>query len=345
MELDISRHPHRRFNPLIGEWLLVSPHRSQRPWRGQQEAAPVQRLRAYDPQCYLCPGNRRSNGTINPRYNGPFVFDNDFPALLDGDVEDGAKHPLFQSEAIQGLCRVVCFSPSHDRTLPELSTREIQGVINIWSQQAEELGQRYRWVQIFENKGTVMGCSNPHPHGQIWAADRVPETPLKEDYQQALYTQTHGRLMLLEYAEMEAAQEERVVAGNDHWLAVVPYWAIWPYEILLLPRRPVRRLPELDSEEQASLAVMLKIMLTKYDNLFKTSFPYTMGWHGAPFDWEEDHHWQLHAHFYPPLLRSASVRKFMVGYEMLAEAQRDITAEQAAAALRQQPEVHFKDAR
>jgi UDPglucose--hexose-1-phosphate uridylyltransferase len=245
-------------------------------------------------------------------------------------------------ESVEGTCRVVCFSPRHDLTLPEMPLATIRHVIDAWAEQTTELGQTYRWVQVFENKGAAMGASNPHPHGQIWAHHHLPNEIVKEDQHQRQYLAEHDSVLLVDYAALEAGQGERIVVENDDWLAVVPFWAMWPFECLLLPRRHVLRLPDLDPGERGSLADILKRLLTKYDNLFETSFPYSMGWHGAPLDAGDNAHWQLHAHFYPPLLRSATVRKFMVGYEMMAEAQRDLTAEQAAERLRLLPEQHYK---
>lgn len=331
-----TEHPHRRRNALTGEWVTVSPHRTQRPWLGQVEKPPATRRPAYDPDCYLCPGNARAGGIHNPEYTDTFVFTNDFAALLpDVSPVSPGGHPLQQAQAVAGTCRVLCFSPRHDLTLTDMGLPEIRRVVDTWAEQVVELGQRYRWVQLFENKGEVMGSSNPHPHGQIWGLDTLPNEPAKEDEQQRHYWLSTSRPLLLDYAELELSQGERLVCVNDDWLVVVPYWAVWPYETLLLPRRHVRHLPHLNDEERDALANILKQLLTRYDHLFATSFPYSMGWHGAPTgDSPPSPHWQLHAHFYPPLLRSATVKKFMVGYEMLGEPQRDLTAEQAAARLR-----------
>ncbi len=292
--------PHRRYNPLTGEYVLVSPHRMARPWQGQVEKTAADNRPAHDPTCYLCAGNTRANGEQNPAYTTTFVFDNDFAALLPETADSSPAHPLLASQAVRGECKVICFSPRHDLTLPEMDTADIRHVVRVWAEQTAELGQIYRWVQVFENKGAVMGCSNPHPHGQIWAMSELPNEPAQEDSQQAAYWAAHGRPLLLDYVELELQQAERVVVENEHWAAVVPYWAIWPFEILLLPRRHVLRLPDLTEAEQEALADILKRLLTRYDNLFETSFPYSMGWHGAPFTAEPTDHWQLHAHFYPP---------------------------------------------
>jgi UDPglucose--hexose-1-phosphate uridylyltransferase len=341
-------HPHRRQNPLTGEWVLVSPHRMKRPWQGQVERTLQETRPAYDPNCYLCPGNARAGGKRNPNYEATFVFTNDFSALLpDTPTAPPNENALLHLESEKGTCRVICFTPRHDLTLPEMGVADIRRVVDVWAEQVTELGGRYRWVQIFENKGEVMGCSNPHPHGQIWAQNTLPNEPAKEELRQRAYFAEHASPLLLDYAGLETERGERVVVGNGDWLAVVPYWAVWPFETLLLPRRHALRLPDLDDTERDALADILKRLLTRYDNLFETSFPYSMGWHGAPTGpstgsgWDYPH-WQLHAHFYPPLLRSATVKKFMVGYEMLGEPQRDLTAEQAAERLRTLLEIHYK---
>lgn len=339
---DAAQHPHRRLNPLTGRWLLVSPHRSQRPWRGQQDAPDLADRPSHDPSCYLCPGGLRASGETNPAYDGVYVFANDFAALSPQTPAPPAGEPLFRASAAQGECRVICFSPDHAKTLPELSLAQIGAVIACWRDQTAELGARYPWVQVFENKGAMMGCSNPHPHGQVWATSYLPDEAQTEDDHQRDWFTRHGRPLLEMLVEAERARGERVVVETRHWLAIVPYWAAWPFETLLLPRFEIHQLSALGPEEAADLAVALKRLTTFYDNLFQCSFPYSMGWHGAPFDGSDPRPWRLHAHLYPPLLRSAQVRKFMVGFEMLAEAQRDLTAEQAAERLRAQSPVHFR---
>ncbi len=342
MKSDPSQ-PHRRHNPLTGEWVLVSPHRASRPWQGAQEKVSQEQKPKHDPSCYLCPGNQRVGGEKNPDYSGPYVFGNDFPAILKDGERVAEGEGMFRSESAGGECRVICFSPRHDLSLPEMETSGIRAVVDLWAEQSAELGERYTWVQIFENKGEAMGCSNPHPHGQIWASDFLPNEAYREDSNQKAYAEKNGSNMLVDYAAAEIEKNERIVAINDHWVFLVPYWAVWPFETLLLPRRHVTRLEDLTDGERDALADILKRGLTRYDNLFETSFPYSMGWHGAPYGGVPDtnSHWQLHAHFYPPLLRSATVKKFMVGYEMLANAQRDLTTEQAATRLAELPEIHF----
>lgn len=349
MNTDELNQPHRRYNALTGDWILVSPHRTQRPWQGQQETSAGEGRPQYDPACYLCPGNERAGGVQNEDYTSTHVFTNDFAAILpEQEPLPSRSHPLMQAKGVKGTSRVICFSPRHDLTLPEMSSDELRGVVDVWARETADLGKTYRWVQVFENKGAVMGCSNPHPHGQVWASDTLPNEPAKEDTRQRDYYQEHGSVLLMDYLAMECEQKERIVEENNHWVVLVPFWAVWPFEVLLLPRRHVARLPDLRDEERNALADILKKTLTRYDNLFECSFPYSMGWHGAPTGESADddlQHWQLHAHAYPPLLRSASVKKFMVGYEMLAEAQRDLTAEQAAERLRAVSDIHYKASR
>jgi len=339
----VNEHTHRRFNPLSGEWLLISPHRTKRPWQGQQEPNQWPESGAHDPNCYLCPGNARVGGERNPDYKTTFVFTNDFAALMPA-VPDApvSSDPLFQILAEQGTSRVICFSPDHSKTLPLLSDEEILAVVKTWVAQAEDLGKSYTSVQIFENKGAAMGCSNPHPHGQIWAQTQLPTLVQKEDDNQRAFFAAQGKSLLVDYVQKEIQAGDRLVVENEHWAVVVPFWAAWPFETLLLPKAARPRITDLTEDEQVSLGAILRDITARYDNLFECSFPYSMGWHGAPFNTADITPWQLHAHFYPPLLRSASVRKFMVGYEMLAEPQRDLSPEQAAERLRQQSPVHFR---
>ncbi|MFC2084348.1 UDP-glucose--hexose-1-phosphate uridylyltransferase [Bacteroidota bacterium] len=343
MNMNIKEHPHRRFNPLTGEWVLVSPHRTRRPWQGKQETNRVNDLQSYNPDCYLCPGNVRANGDLNPQYESTFVFTNDFAALIPDSPEEKIKYKeLFITQGIQGTSRVICFSPRHDLTLPEMEISDIRKVINVWENQFSELSKIFKWVQIFENKGEIMGCSNPHPHGQIWAASVLPNEPNKELVQQREYFIKNKSCLLIDYLEYEIKEKERIVLDNDYWVVIVPFWAVWPFETILLPKEKRLSFIDLSNEEKDSLAEILKRHLTKYDNLFNTSFPYTMGWHPVPNKKEECSFWQLHAHFYPPLLRSADIKKFMVGYEMLSEAQRDITPEEAAVKLRKLSSVYYR---
>lgn len=331
--------PHRRRNALTGEWVFVSPQRTLRPWQGRHEARDSAARPAYDPACYLCPGNTRASGETNPRYTSTYVFRNDFPAFLpEGGSADADRGPLLRARTSAGTCRVVCYSPRHDLTLAELPAAGVRTVIDTWVSQVAELAARWRWVQVFENKGEIMGCSNPHPHGQIWAGDFIPNEPAKELATQRQWFEANATSLLLDYAQLELAAGERVVADNAHWLAVVPWWAMWPFETLVLPRRRVNGLCDLSDAERDALAELLRALLQTYDRLFDVSFPYSFGLHGSPGSAgqgsPEPDGCQLHAHFYPPLLRSASVKKFMVGYEMLAEAQRDVSPEEAAERLR-----------
>ena len=335
-------HPHRRFNPLTGDWVLVSPHRNKRPWQGQEEENHWPDSPSYDPKCYLCPGNERAGGARNDEYATTFVFDNDFAALNEAAPDAQADDPLFRFTSARGACRVLCFSPDHAKTLPLLTDSEMEAVIRTWIEQLDDLGKRYQWVQIFENKGAMMGCSNPHPHGQIWAQPELPTLAAREHQAQKTYLHEQGSPLLVDYARRELENGDRVVEQNEHWVAVVPYWAAWPFETLVLPRAHRPRLTDLREPEQVALGQLLRRLTARYDNLFQCSFPYSMGWHGAPFSADSADAWQVHAHFFPPLLRSASVRKFMVGYEMMAESQRDLTPEQAAERLRAQSPVHFR---
>ena len=341
----LTDHPHRRYNPLLDEWILVSPQRAKRPWQGQNEAISDEKKPEYDETCYLCPGNERITGGTNPEYENCYVFDNDFPALLKDEVSsDLAQEDLFKINPERGINRVICFSPKHNVTLAEMQVPEIENVVRVWKEQYLELGaiSYINHVQIFENKGSVMGCSNPHPHGQIWAQSSLP-TQVKRTQDNLLkYFQKTGKSLLKDYLESELQKKERIIAENEHFVLLVPFWATWPYETMIISKRHFSSIAEITEEEIKSYAEMIQIITVKYDNLFKTSFPYSAGIHQAPTDGLDHEEWHFHMHFYPPLLRSATVKKFMVGYELLAEAQRDLTAEQSAEILRNLSTQHYK---
>ncbi len=331
--------PHRRFNPLTESWVLVSPHRSKRPWQGQVEKLAADTRPPHDPDCYLCAGNVRANGSKNPDYLSVFVFENGFAALLP-DAPPAQKpvegSPFFKSKTERGMARVVCFSPRHDLTIAEMSTSDIRQVVDAWVEEYQTLGAKpmVNYIQIFENKGTIMGCSNPHPHGQIWAQQSIPDEPLKKQRAQRKYWKKHGRTLLADYLADELAAGERILFENEHFVALVPFWAVWPFEAMIVPRRAAARITELSDSEKTALADAYRQLAVLYDQLFQTSFPYSAGIHQAPTDGKAHSEWHWHFVFYPPLLRSATVKKFMVGYEMLANPQRDITPERAAQMLR-----------
>jgi len=332
---NIEEHPHRRFNPLTNDWILVSPHRAKRPWQGQVEKTAIEERPAYDPTCYLCAGNERAGGKINPDYKGTFVFTNDFSALLTDTPEGGMDEgSLFQAKSESGICKVICFSENHSLTIPEMDVADICKVVDVWCEQYEELANtdNINYVQIFENKGAIMGCSNPP----------MPVEPEKESKTQKAYFDKNGRTLLSDYLKAELDKKERLVAENEHFVALVPYWAVWPFETMIISKRPVQNIIQLSEEERTGLSDIYKQLTVKYDNLFEVSFAYSAGLHQAPTDGKDYPEWHLHMHFYPPLLRSASVKKFMVGYEMLASPQRDITAEQAARRLRELSDIHYK---
>lgn len=344
MKLDLNEHSHRRLNPLTGEWVIVSPHRTKRPWQGQVEASSSSAVDEYDPECYLCPGNKRAGENVNPDYRGVFVFDNDFAALMpdvpEGSVDTGG---LIVAESERGISRVVCFSPNHSVTLSRINADDIKLVVDEWARQYIMLGELefIDHVQIFENRGEMMGASNPHPHCQIWASESVPNEPAKEMRFQRDYYAKHGSCLLCNYVEIERRSGERIVCENEFFSALVPFWAVYPFEILIVGKDHRGSIDEFDERERSAFAELLKRVTTRYDNLFLTSFPYSMGLHQKPTDGKPHDHAHFHAHFYPPLLRSATVRKFLVGFEILGSPQRDIAPESAAQTLRDLSEVHY----
>jgi UDPglucose--hexose-1-phosphate uridylyltransferase len=342
--MSIQNFSHRRFNPLLDEWVLCSPRRLDRPWQGQAERPAVESLPSYDPQCYLCPGNPRANGDRNPAYESTFAFDNDFPALSRDVPHADDTEELLRARPEAGRCRVLCFSPAHDLTLARMDVRALRGVVDAWAGEVESLAAAgFAYVQVFENKGAAMGCSNPHPHGQIWATRHVPSGPARRTSTQSRYFDAHGRDLLGDYLVRELAEGERLVCRNEHWAALVPFWAVWPFETMVLPLRRVGDLPGLAGEERDALADLLGRLVRRFDNLFRCPFPYSMAWHARPTDGGAHAYCRLHASFYPPLLRSATNRKFVVGYELAAEAQRDITPEEAAERLRALCDLHYLD--
>lgn len=337
MDKNLNEYPHRRYNALTGEWVLVSPHRSKRPWQGQVEKHSAEVRPEYDPGCYLCPGNSRSGGEQNPDYKDVYVFTNDFSALLkDSPDFDVVEDDIFKAESEKGICRVICFSPDHSLTVPQMKVQDIRKVVDLWIEEYQTLGSdpEINYVQIFENKGEIMGCSNPHPHGQIWASQKLPVEPSKKQHSQQEYFQKHGSTLLSDYLQKELQKDERVIFENNHFAAVVPFWATWPYEAMIIPKRAMARITDMTNDEKTALAETYKRLTMIYDKVFDVSFPYSAGIHQAPTDGKEHNEWHWHMAFYPPLLRSATVKKFMVGYEMLATPQRDITPESAAQILK-----------
>lgn len=323
--------------------MLVSPQRTERPWQGEVNSSRQVSEVHYDPDCYLCPGNMRAGGHQTPQYEGIYIFDNDYPALLPDSPSPGAAaSPLLKAERERGRCKVICFHPDHSLTLARMAAADIRRVVDAWAAEYEELGREpeLRYVQIFENRGTMMGASNPHPHCQIWATENIPDEPARETESLKAYFAENQSCLLCDYLKVEAKQRERVVCENEDFLVAVPWWAVWPFETLVLSKRHVGSLAQFGEREKTSLADILKQTTTRYDNLFETSFPYTMGFHQTPSDGEAHEEWHFHAHFYPPLLRSATVRKFMVGFETLGMPQRDITPEGAAKRLRDLPSRH-----
>ena len=342
MEENLQDYSHKRLNILTGEWVLVSPQRTKRPWQGKKESTNITEKIAHDPNCYLCATNTRINGEVNPDYKNTFVFPNDFGAILPDSFNFKYDNGLLKAESETGICRVICFSPNHSETLPDMEINAIEKVISVWQKEYLELGakQEINHVQIFENKGDIMGCSNPHPHGQIWAQNSIPEVVLKKQKQQQKYWEENKKSLLSIYISQEIEKDQRIILKNNHFVALVPYWAVWPYETMLVPIKHHQHIDQLNNDEQLAFAEIIKDLTTKYDNLFETSFPYSSGIHQSPTD-KNHPEWHFHMSFYPPLLRSAEVKKFMVGYEMFANPQRDITAEQAAATLKKLSTTHF----
>jgi len=342
MNSTINTQPHRRHNILTDEWVLVSPHRTKRPWQGKTDQPVAAKKETYDPNCYLCPTNTRASGAVNPDYKGTYSFTNDFAALLPHAEDHTYEEGLLKAKTESGLCKVICFSPDHSLTLPLMSASAIKEVVNLWQKEYLNLAAlpNINHVQIFENKGDIMGCSNPHPHGQIWAQQSIPEVVLKKQVQQQKYWATHHKSLLATYIQQELEINERVLMKNDHFVALVPYWAVWPYEAMIVPIKHYQHIGQLNEEEQHAFAEIIKALTIRYDNLFETSFPYSSGIHQSPTDGEHPE-WHFHMSFYPPLLRSATVKKFMVGYEMFANPQRDITAEQAAQQLIALSPIHY----
>ena len=343
MNVELNSAPHRRYNILTGEWVLVSPHRTQRPWQGKTENATLDNSSPYDPTCYLCPGNTRNSGKVNPDYKEPFSFYNDFPALMPQGPGENISNGLLNAKSETGICKVVCFSPDHSLTLPLMPVEDIIKVVKTWKKEYREMAEMedINYVQIFENKGEVMGCSNPHPHGQIWAQKSIPNEVEKKTVKLKEYWNLNNKSLLGTYLAQELATGERLVMRNEHFVALVPYWAIWPYEVMIIPLTHYSHIGQLNDDEEKSFAQIIKDLCIRYDNLFETSFPYSAGIHQRPTTGEEHEEWHFHMSFYPPLLRSATIRKFMVGYELFASPQRDITAEQAAETLRSLSSLHY----
>ncbi|WP_204344089.1 UDP-glucose--hexose-1-phosphate uridylyltransferase [Psychroserpens algicola] len=342
MESTLNAQPHRRYNILTDEWVLVSPQRNKRPWQGKTNKSITLKKTSYDENCFLCPKNKRASGDINPDYKSTYSFKNDFSALLPDTQQNTFENGLLKATSESGICRVICFSPYHSMTLPLMSVSEISDIISLWLQEYVELraNPNINYVQIFENKGDIMGCSNPHPHGQIWAQRSIPEVVLKKQAQQHHYWEAHNKSLLSTYIQQEINLDKRIILKNEHFVALVPYWAVWPYETMIVPIKHYPHIGQLNTEEQQAFAEIIKDLTTKYDNLFETSFPYSSGIHQSPTD-KEHPEWHFHMSFYPPLLRSAEVKKFMVGYEMFANPQRDITAEQAADILKKLSTKHY----
>ena len=328
---NLQDYSHKRFNILTGEWVLVSPHRAKRPWQGQNEAVNNEKRPSYDESCYLCPGNTRINGEVNPEYTDVFVFTNDFAALQNDSPTFNVNDGLLKAQSETGICKVICFSPDHSKSLADMSASEIQKVVFTWQKEFKELSEnpKINYVQIFENKGAVMGCSNPHPHGQIWSQSSLPNEVYKKNTQQLNYYNNKNSSLLGDYLTQELEKNERIIFENDGFVVLVPFWAIWPFEAMIVPKKQQANILEMTEEETLQYGEAIAVLTKAYDQIFNTSFPYSSGIHQAPTDGNANKHWHWHMSFYPPLLRSASVKKFMVGYEMFGTPQRDITPEQA----------------
>jgi len=336
MNTDLQDYSHKRYNILTGEWVLVSPHRAKRPWQGQNEEISQEIRSSHDSKCYLCPGNSRINGEKNPDYEDVFVFTNDFAALQTGSKSFSVNEGLFKAESEQGICKVICFSPDHSKSLADMNIEDINKVIRAWQEEYATLGanDKINYVQIFENKGAVMGCSNPHPHGQIWSQSTLPNEVEKKDKQQQVYYDKTQQSLLGNYLNQELEANERIIYENKDFVVLTPFWAVWPFETMIVPKKQYSNITEISIKESLSFADAISKITKAYDKLFECSFPYSSGIHQAPTNGKSNNHWHWHMSFYPPLLRSATVKKFMVGYEMFGSPQRDITAEQAVAKLK-----------
>tara|TARA_R110002049_G_scaffold211641_2_gene382606 strand:- start:995 stop:2014 length:1020 start_codon:yes stop_codon:yes gene_type:complete len=336
MNSDLQDYSHKRYNILTGEWVLVSPHRAKRPWQGQNEAVSNEVRPSHDESCYLCAGNKRINGEINPNYKDAFVFTNDFAALQTDSKSFSVEDGLLKAESEQGICKVICFSPDHSKSLADMDAKDIEKVVFAWQKEYKELSENelINYVQIFENKGAVMGCSNPHPHGQIWSQSTLPNEVVKKDTQQLAYYNKTKSSLLGDYLKQELEKNERIIFENDAFIVLIPFWAVWPFEAMIVPKSHKKSILELENKESFLFAEAISVLTKAYDKLFNTSFPYSSGIHQAPTNGEANNHWHWHMSFYPPLLRSATVKKFMVGYEMFGSPQRDITAEIAAKMIR-----------
>ncbi|MCK5814963.1 MAG: UDP-glucose--hexose-1-phosphate uridylyltransferase [Flavobacteriaceae bacterium] len=337
MNTNLQDYTHKRFNILTGEWVLVSPHRAKRPWQGQEEEISTEQRPSYDENCYLCAGNTRTSGEVNPDYKDVFIFMNDFAALEKESKVFSIDEGLIKAKSEQGICKVICFSPDHSKSLAQMTADEITKVVEIWKNEYKLLGSEptINYVQIFENKGAVMGCSNPHPHGQIWSQSSLPNEVVKKDKTQLAYFNQNKRSLLEDYLQQELELKERIIFENDAFVVLVPFWAIWPFETMIVPKRAQKDISCLTKKEESLFAEAIAVITSSYDKIFKCSFPYSSGIHQAPTNNKDNNHWHWHMSFYPPLLRSATVKKFMVGYEMFGSPQRDITAEVAAKLIKE----------